>query len=283
MKDADALLRQPNIERIMSELRDFYDKDSSVRYGNRQHFSYQNIRCTFIMLVTQVLRRSDQSFLGERTLTIEMDVSPTDKEAISRMMMQRSLSVALGERDNPEEKIMSSMKGWINHLRDRKIDSTIPVEFQEMVFRLCSLTALLRTQVDRDFRGNLQSPAMPELPTRLIGQCITAALSLCAVFGENKPTEEIYRILKKVLKDTVNPRSHRFLLCDIMIDNPGITANTLLEASRLDKNVVGNEIRDLVELNFVKVAKVEGGSPGYKVNGYTLRDEIALPFKEMAG
>ena len=282
VKDADALLRQPNIEKIMSELRDFYDKDSSVRYGNRRHFTYQDIRSTFIMLGTQVLRRTDQSFLGERTLTIEMDVLPSDKEAISRKMMERSLAVALGHTDNPESKIMSSMKGWVNHLRDTKLDCNLPPDFQELIFRLCNLTALLRTQVDRDFRGHLLSPAMPELPTRLIGQCITAALSLCAVFSVNLPTQEVFAIITKVLRDTINPRSHRFLLCDIMIDTPGITANQLLEASGLDKNVIANELRDLVELNFVKVMKVEGRSPGYKADGFTLRDEIAIPFREIA-
>ena len=34
VKDADALLRQKNVEQIFSELRDFYDKDSSTFYKN---------------------------------------------------------------------------------------------------------------------------------------------------------------------------------------------------------------------------------------------------------
>ena len=281
IKDADALLRQPNIEKIMSELRDFYDKDTSVRYKNRQQFSYQDIRSTFIMLGTQVLRRADQSFLGERLLTLEMDVRTSEKEAISKKMMERSLAVALGNQKNPEHQIMCAMKGWLNHLRDTKLDASLPQEFQELIFRLCNLTALLRTQVDRNFKRRLQSPAMPELPTRLIGQCVTAVLSLCVVYGVHIPTEEIYRTITKLLKDTINPRSHRFQICDVILDSPHITRNGIMEATDLKKDVVNDELEDLIELGFVSTKKVEGASPGYKATGFELRDEIASPFKEI--
>ena len=281
IKDADALLRQPNIEQIMSELRDFYDKDSSVSYRNRISYNYQNIKSTFVMMGTQVLRRADQSFLGERLLTIEMDVSPQDQMAINTMQMERSLAVALGEREDPEIAIMASMKGWLDHLRERELDSTLPQEFKDEVIRLCSLTALLRTQVDRNFRGRIQSPAVPELPTRLIGQIVTAALSLSVVFGVNKPDESIYQIVKKVLKDTMNPRSHRFIICDVILETPRIRGHEIMEATGLDKHTVGEEIKDLLELNFIQSVKVDGSAPGHKVAGFVLVDQISSPFKEV--
>jgi len=113
----------------------------------------------------------------------------------------------------------------------------------------------------------------------LIGQIVTATLSLCAVFGRNKPDEEIFQIIKKVLKDTINPRSHRFLICDIIVENPSITALELMEATGLDKTIIGEELLDLVELAFVKVHKVQGSRPGFKVPGYVLHPRIKDPFK----
>lgn len=282
IKDADALLRQPNIEKIMSELRDFYDKDSSVHYGNRQAYNYQNIKATFVMMGTEALRRVDQSFLGERLLSIEMDVSKQEEHFIKQKALSRSLQVALGDIADPEEQIMSSMKGWINHLRERKLDSTFSDEYGQYLVRLCSVTALLRTQVDRDFKGKLRSPAVPELPTRLIAQMTVATLALCAVFGENAPNQEISRICTKVLRDTVNPRSHRWLICDVLVENPRITVPDLISATKLNKNIVYDEIMDLRELNFVKTERIPGSQPGYTIDAYTLRDEIASPFKEIA-
>jgi hypothetical protein len=231
------------------------------------------------MLGTQVLRRADHSFLGERLLSLEMDVSETDRDHISKKMMERSLQVALGRADDPEIAIMAAMKGWINHLKERELDSTLPQEYQDAVVEMCGLTANMRTQVDRDWKGKLLSPAVPELPTRLIGQIVTASLSLCAVFGINKPNEAVYRIIKKVLKDTINPRSHRFLICDVILENPSITALEIMEATGLDKMIIGEELLDLVELAFVSVHKVQGSRPGFKVPGYVLHPRIREPFK----
>jgi len=63
VKDADALLRQPNVEQIFSELRDFYDKDSSVAYRNRVSRDYRNVKSTIIICGTQQLRNADHAFL----------------------------------------------------------------------------------------------------------------------------------------------------------------------------------------------------------------------------
>ncbi|MFN9914620.1 MAG: hypothetical protein ACK53L_18680, partial [Pirellulaceae bacterium] len=75
VKDADALLKQKNIEQIFSELRDFYDKDSSTFYRHGVAHDYHNIRSTMILMGTYVIRRSDQSFLGERFLDFELELS----------------------------------------------------------------------------------------------------------------------------------------------------------------------------------------------------------------
>jgi len=79
----------------------------------------------------------------------------------------------------------------------------------------------------------------------------------------------------------MNPRSHRFILCDIILETPGIRAIELMEATGLDKNTIGEEIQDLIELNFIDSIKVDGSTPGHKVPGFVLKDKISSPFKEI--
>jgi hypothetical protein len=281
VKDADALLRQPNIEKIMSELRDFYDKDSSVQFRNRRAYEYRDIKSTIIIMGTQVLRRADQSFLGERFLSIEMDVSATDQEAISQKMMERSIEVAMGVVKDPETAIMSSMKGWINHLRDRKLDSVIQPEFQQELIRLCSLAALMRTSVDRDFKRKLVSPAVPELPTRLIGQMVTATLSYSAVFGLNTPDHSVFNNVQKILRDTINPRSNRFKICDALMEHPNIDAYELMDKINIPKTTLNEELEDLMELGFLHVHHKASDSPGRRRHVFKLDDRIALPMRDL--
>jgi len=281
VKDADALLRQPNIEKIMSELRDFYDKDSSIQYRTRKAYEYRNIKSTIIICGTQVLRRADQSFLGERFLTLELDVTPADQEAISQKMMQRSMEVAMGGAKDPETTIMSAMKGWINHLRERKLDTSITPEFQQEIIRLCSLTALLRTTVDRDFKRKIVSPPVPELPTRLIGQMVTATLALGAVFGVNAPSHETYNVVQKILRDTINPRSIRYKICDYLSQKPKTDVDTLVGELNIPKTSINEEIDDLLELNIIKYDKVLSHRPGNRRYVFTLVDNVASPMRDL--
>jgi hypothetical protein len=281
VKDADALLKQGNIEKIMSELRDFYDKNSTVRYGNRQMFNYQNVRSTFILMGTQHLRGADQSFLGERMLTVEMDVTEKDQEEIENRVMKNALAESLGGKATMERDVMAGMKGWIdNHLKNTKPEVVINTDFVEPLRQMCRITALMRTQVDRDFKGKVRSPAIPELPTRLIGQMIKTAVSLTVVHELKEPDEEVYNICKKVLKDTLNPRSTRFTLCDLMIDHPGICAPEIAKYTNFGKTTINDELRDLIELDFVDIKEVM--SPDrYPTRGFFLKPKILKPLREI--
>ena len=281
VKDADALLKQPKIEIIMSELRDFYDKDSSVRYGNRRSYKYQGVRSTFVMLGTQVLRRADQSFLGERLLTVEMDTSPSEERAITEMAMQRAIDLGQGKKIDLDKKIMEATAGFIDNLRQRELDSEITVEFQKVIINLCKLTALMRTMVDRDRNGKLQSAPIPELPTRLIGQIVTATYSLCAVYGLNRPTEEVHRIIVKVLRDTINPRGYRFQICEQLLENPNASAQELMAATGLGKNILSGEIRDMIDLNMLKTGTKASSSAGYSCNTFALKPDISTNLKDI--
>ena len=188
---------------------------------------------------------------------------------------------ALDPSYTPETSIKSSMKGWVDHLRDRPLDSDIPVEFQELIMRLCSFTAAVRTQTDRDPRGRLLSPPVIEVPSRLIRQTVSTVLSLCAVLGINKPTEEVHEIIKKVLRDTSNPRSYRYLIFEYLAENRGMTAGELVKETGLHKDIIGRELSDLRELKLVTTIKKSIGYQDMKAKGWILRDELKSQFEEI--
>jgi len=283
VKDADALLKQPNIAKIMSELRDFYDKDSTVHYNNRQRYNYQNIRSTFIMMGTQVLRRADQSFLGERLISLEMDVTKKDEELIEAKVVENSIKQALKVKVPTSKEVMSGTKGYIGHLKEKQPeDIEMPSKFTDMVVRLCRLAANMRTIVDRDNSGKLLSPAIPEMPTRLIGQFINTAISLCVVLDQNEPNDDICSILKKLIKDTINPHSYRFQICDLILDAPGITAKGIQEKLNISPSIINSELNDLIELKFVDVIKkVVDPGRNIKARGFMLSEKIKHEFEEI--
>lgn len=281
VKDADALLRQPDVERIFSEMRDFYDKDSSPHFRNKISRDYRNIKSTFIICGTQQLRSADHSFLGERFMSFELRVNDEDKAAINRKIIDRNIAIATGQSKAPEQTIMSSMKGFINHLMQRDLDSTIPKDMLEIILALANLTAIMRTEVSRDRRRRITIPPSPEMPGRLIGQTMVSAYALSVVHGVNKADTEVYNIITKMLKDTMNPYSIRYQLCCELLHTEDLFTMEIAEKWNKPLAAIEDELDDMLELGIVNRVKGPGLTPGTKRYKWKLHDDVRLGLLEL--
>lgn len=275
VKDADALLRQANVERIFSELRDFYDKDSSTQYRNRKQNDYRNISSTMILCGTHILRRADQSFLGERFLDFEMRLSREDQEKIEESMMQRSMALASDPSNLPPEiPVQAACKGFIEHLMSRKMEYTIPIETQRIIKRMARIAVAMRTAVDRDMfgRGDITFAPVIEVPTRIIGQLTKACMCVHMVTGETTSNMGM-AIVSKIVHDIINPTSKRFQLCQELMEG-WYTRDMLIEATGQSKSTINRELDDLRALRLVDVKKIPSRLPGHKQLSFTLTEEI---------
>jgi hypothetical protein len=284
VKDADALLRQPNVDRIFSELRDFYDKDSSTQFKNRIAHDYRNIRCTMILMGTNVLRRSDQSFLGERFLDYELRISKQDQESIERKMLARSIAV-FGELGNlpPETPVQQAAKGFIDHhLLDRNVVPTFSDNLQQVIRRRAKLTSIMRTKVDRDMygRGEITFQPIKEVATRLIGQYTKMAGCVPAVLNKEVWEPTAIKLLNKVTTDIIDPTSYRYQICNDLQEQ-WFTRDALVESTGLSQAIVTRELDNLRSLDLVKEKTGAGNRPGSKIKCFTLTDEIKLHLKEL--
>jgi len=276
VKDADALLQQPNIARIFSELRDFYDKDSSPQWKNRKHYDYRNIPTTMILFGTNVLRRSDQSFLGERFLDLEMRISHRDEELISERAMERSLTLAADPSKLPPElQVQAAAKGFIDHhLLNRQHNSSLTKSLQTEILKLAKLTAKMRTKVDRDMfgRGDITFAPVAELPTRLIGQL--AKMCTCTHMVLNRDDEVVSRrLLHKVVRDIIDPTCNRYRLCQDLMEG-WYGRDELMESTGMSKGMINRELDDLRALRLVDEKIGPSNIPKHKRLIFTLRDDI---------
>lgn len=276
VKDADALLRQANVERIFSELRDFYDKDSSTGYRHGFNHDYRNVPSTMILCGTNVLRRSDQSFLGERFLDFELRMSKRDEELICDRMMERSMSMAADPSTlPPETPVQAAAKGFIDHLMARPMTSVLSRDLQHEIKKLAKLTAKMRTKVDRDTfgKGDITFAPVSELPTRLIGQL--GKLCHCVPIVTGKMDEDINRrLLRKVVRDIIDPTSNRFRLCMDLMEGWYGRDELLEHHPQMSKSTIGRELDNLRELNIVDEKLGASNIPKFKRLMFTLSDEI---------
>ncbi len=277
VKDADALLRQPNIERIFSELRDFYDKDSSTQYRNRVSHDYRNIRSTMVLCGTNVLRRSDSAFLGERFLDYELKVTENEKNQIARKMLERSMQVAANSSTTtPEMPVIAAAKGFIDHhLLDKECTIMLGPRTQSNILLLASIAGQLRTKVDREKFGQRDITFEPaiELPTRLIGQLTKLCVCAPVVLGEATVPEKVHKLLYKVVRDIIDPSSPRLRICK-ELSKDYLSRDQLVALTDLSISKVTQELDDLRALKLVHERKDIGTGPGRSIRRFTLKEEL---------
>jgi ATPase family associated with various cellular activities (AAA) len=280
IKDADALLRQQNVEKIFSELRDFYDKDSSTQFKNRVQHDYRNIRATMILCGTNVLRRSDQSFLGERFLDFEMHLNQEDEDEVSRRMLARSIQVAEDPTSlSPETPVQAATKGFISHLMNRVVDFKITNYESTKILILAWLTAKLRSKVDRDKKEEITFNPISEAPPRLIGQLIKLYFSARVVCQDPKMTMSL---ILKIVNDILDPNSTRYKICAEMAEHEtALSRDELVEKTRESKTSVSRELADMIALKFIITEVCDGSGAGRKLHKFRLRPTLKLAFLEL--
>jgi hypothetical protein len=276
VKDADALLQQANIARIFSELRDFYDKDSSTGYRHGFNHDYRNIPSAMILCGTNVLRRADQAFLGERFLDFEMRISHHDEELISQRMLERSMALAADPSNLPPEiHVQAAAKGFIDHhLSTRPMTTSLSLTMQKEILKLAKLTAKMRTKVDRDTfgKGDITFSPVAELPTRLIGQLSKMCLCVPTILGRDDDNLN-KKLLRKVVKDIINPTSNRYRICQDLMEG-WYGREELMESTGMSKSTATRELDDLRVLRLVDEKLGPSAIPKHKRLVFTLRDDI---------
>lgn len=254
IKEADALLSQGDIARIMSELRDWYDKSSVVQYRTGQVFNYENSRSSIILCGTRALRTADNSALGERFLDCELHLTGKDEFLIKKKMLERSMELARNANALPPElSVQPAAKGFIDcHLMERSLNFELGDSIQQEILDLASLVAKMRAKVNRDFhgKGEIQHKPKAETPSRLIGQMVKLCLCSSVVWGNQEREAEL---LRKVSRDIIDPDSFRFRAANDLVDRDGMSRDNLVESTSLPKPVVERTLEDMYELGMLDV------------------------------
>jgi hypothetical protein len=280
VKDADALMREGNVEKIFSELRDFYDKDSSTFYKNMVAHDYRNIRSTMILCGTHVLRRSDQSFLGERFLDFELDLSDRDRELIEDRMLERSMAVANNPSAlPPETPVIAAAKGFIDRLMQQNINVQLGMREQENIKKFARLAATLRTKVDRENnRANeIASEPIIEVPARLIGQLTKLYICATVVLGIDRPNETVHRLVAKVVRDIIDYKSYRMRVCRHIMTTAK-SRDDLVQVTDMSIERVNRELQDLIALKLVYGIRTPSNSG---IGRHVLKFQLNQPLVEL--
>jgi len=208
-KDGDTLLQAPNINQILSEARDIYDRVSRAQYRNGVSREYDQINMTWILCGTSSLRTLDSSELGERFLScIIMDGIDDDFEYQIAMRAAQQAKIDIGTQAGPKTENPAKMMarqltgGYVEYLRENSIELlssiNLPDEYLDRCVRYAKFVAILRARPSLKQNESVER----EFSTRLTTQIVRLATAVAAIYNYKEVNEEVMHIVKKVAIDT---------------------------------------------------------------------------------
>ncbi len=220
IKDGDTLMKQGNVEQIMSEMRDIYDRVSRTHYRNDLRREYKDLSITMIICGTAALVSLDQSELGERFLScVVMDEIDPDVERDVGRRVSRSVARNIGRdiRDKVDGNDPDKLKarqltaGYLIYLREnaghllKKVGDGL-AEDDDAIDRLTDLglfVAHLRARPSSKQAEVVER----EFAARLTSQFTRLACCLAVVLNEPGVTPAVLKRVERVALDTARGMS----------------------------------------------------------------------------
>jgi len=233
---------------IDSIFRGAYDGTVEREYGQGKINRF-NTRFAFLAGVTPVIRSTNNSTMGERSILFNIY---TGRGNDDRKMVEAAYKGGGNEVEMRQE-IQDAVTEYIERtiLPDSEIE--IPDKYDDEIIALAMMVARLRAIVLRDIRDPEKLSLLPffEVGTRLVKTFKKLAQAL-ALHEDNKiVNERVMSILRKCAKDTCNELHLYMVYALCKIGKPG-TKPDLLEASKIPHSTAGRVLEDLGLLGIIE-------------------------------
>lgn len=266
IKDGDCLINSPNRDRILSEMRDFYDGVSRSRYRNNVTRIYEDIQTTFIICGTDSMRALNRTFLGERFLDCEILGDAEHSEYLSRSRTNTMDNIARALKKNGEDKdnlsedqttfLKRTTMGFIHYLKN-KLDEggmvmpTMDKETEDRIEAIGQFLSFMRAKVERTGTDMAYRPRA-ELATRLVGQFTKLAVTIALVLSKKKIDSEVMRVVKMVLTTTCEGFQYEATTLLWRYKKAGLSAKQVEMELRLSEGSARRLLQDMREFDIVE-------------------------------
>lgn len=214
VKDGDTLLKAANRDKILSQLRDAFDKVIRTTAGNEMSRDYEGYAFCVGICGTKMLRELDTSELGQRFIdyVIFDEINEDDEDAVgwnvanqSSMEMAYKYDGKMESQDSPEKVLAKRLTaGYIDHLRATNDEVFSRMDMAEPDLRyaqtLAKFTAFMRARPNDNKK--VEGEAGRELSYRLIAQFVRLAKSIAGVWNKHFVDDEVMHLVRKVALDT---------------------------------------------------------------------------------
>lgn len=280
IKDADTILSDPSLPKILSQFRAFYDRAIRTQYGNKMSAAHEGINTTVILCGTNSLRKLDSSELGERFLDcVIMDkIDPElEDEILIRKFHQAKNDLSQESNGQPESQVSPAMLaamqhtgGYVTHLRQNARELLASVDCpDEVIPELIDYGKFIAYMRARP-SSRQEETAEREFAARLVSQITRLAGCLAVVLNKKSIDKEVIARTRSVVMDTARGRTLTLVQHLFEAKEGGLALGTLAALTH------ETDDKERVLLKFLRKIGVCETFTTKKVDGTTTRPKWRL-------
>lgn len=244
IKDGDTLLKAPNRDQIMSEMRDAYDTNSATNYRNKIKRDYRGHRFSIIICGTEAMLELDTADLGARYLTVVI-MEGIDEKLEMSVNWKRFMQIWSGRaveangdistHSDPAKVLARQMTGgYVRFLRENtgellgNLVMTGPEQqhFAAEFDRCARFVAHMRS---RPSKKQDEVPGGREMSSRLMTQLTKLGMCLAVVLNKTKLDDDVMSRVRRVTLDSSRGNSIDIARIIYEKGKEGISAATLAD------------------------------------------------------
>lgn len=263
LKDLTELLSAPMHvqEEVFSTLRGAYDGLVERSYGNAVFRKYEGT-FSFVSGVTVQIHGHSRASMGERMLKFQLiPHHKTDHESVIRAAMRNT-----GNEGELDEDLFEITSDFLSREIDvDRVKRSVPQWAEDRIVALAQLIAKLRTEVERDFRGEqVRYRPQDEVATRLGKQLKKMAMLLTLTNDDPRGvvTESDFKVVERVAFDTAIGWSLDVVQA-MMQFNGGqqpVSTKDLVDVSGLPRSNIARKMDDLLLLRVIEKITEKGAA-----------------------
>ncbi len=212
VKDADPLLQAENKGKILSDLRDIYDRTSRTHFKNKASKDYTGVNLTIIICGTNSLHALDQSELGERFLTcqiMEKIDEDMEDEILLRVAkragrgMSQEANGTIESQNDPEMTLAMQMTGgYVGWLRTNARELLAEVQMSDEQYYMCGRLGKFIAFMRARPSVKQEETTEREFGARLTEQMVRLTQALTVVLNKTIVDDEVMDFVLSVALDS---------------------------------------------------------------------------------
>jgi hypothetical protein len=257
MKDFTTILSMNKDEQqaIMGQFREVYDGKMTKATGNGNNINWEG-KITLIAGVTEKIHVMESKFSGMGTRAIQYTLPPQD----SIKTAQRSAKIRHGIKESREH-MKAEFREYFEHMVPLVVSSNyeIPEEVSMKLLHVADFASLVRSPVERNYKGEVEYVLSREMPMRMSNQLHTIGSVFMAMeAGVLLPQYE--KILYKLGLDSM-PKGRRICLRVLAVTGSSKTKE-VSAAIGYETETTRKWLEELAVLGICNREVNEGGSRG---------------------